>query len=97
MWFELGSTQVPSVMSEGQQALTSQGGPILSSYLPSSDRTTLPLSILLPGDQYVAAPQSKDLRTGGPFPPALGRESRSTGREGASLTFLYPCSERGAW
>lgn len=47
---------------------------------------------LLLGTRYVLVPRNKDSKSAGPLPPALGRESRSTGRESASLTLLCPRS-----
>lgn len=98
MWFELGSTQVyTETMGGGAMGLLAKVGPLCLPTFLAVTGQPLPCPILLPGGQYLAAPQSKDVRTGGPFSPALQRENRSTGREGTSLTFLCPRSERDAW
>lgn len=72
-----------------------KAGPILScTFLVLTGQPFL-CPIVLPGGQYVLASMNKDLKTAGPLPPALGRKSRSTGREGASLTSLCPGSAEG--
>lgn len=86
----------------GQWTLASQVWTLLSSaFLAVTGQPFLSL-IVLPGSQHVLAPLNKDLKTAGPLLPAVGRETRSTGREGASLIFLCPESaevvgDHGRW